>query len=108
MPNLRADFTTMACLLASPAIFTSELLAEGVAPVPLDGSTMVEGTYCPTAASSPDANIRGILATGLEKTKHKISESRTEVLDYSRLATYLLLVVCDELLRFLAAERVLV
>jgi len=28
---------------------------------------MVEGTLCPTAASSPDAAVRGILATGLEK-----------------------------------------
>ena len=69
---------------------------------------MVEGTVCPTAVSSPDDDIRGVLAAGLEKTKHKISELKTEVPNYSRLATYLLLVVSDELLRFLAAERVLV
>ena len=74
----------------------------------LDGSTVVEGTVCPTTVSSPDDDIYGILAAGLKKTKHKISESKTEVPDYSRLATYLLLVVCEELLRFLAAERVFV
>jgi len=53
------------CLLASRAVFTSELLAERVVPVPLDGSTVVEGTVCPTAVSSPDDDIRGILAAGL-------------------------------------------
>jgi len=67
MPNLRAGFTTMARLLASPAIFTSELLAERVAPIPLDGSTVVEGTVCPTTVSAPDEDICGTLATGLEK-----------------------------------------
>jgi len=65
MPNLRAGFTTKACLLASRAVFTSELLAERVVPVPLDGSTVVEGTVCPTAVSSPDDDIHGILAAGL-------------------------------------------
>jgi hypothetical protein len=49
---------------------TSELLAEGVVPNPFDGSNVVEGTVCPTTASSPDADIRGILATELEKIKH--------------------------------------
>ena len=67
MPNLRAGFAITASLLASPTTFTSELLAERVVPVPLDGSTVVEGTVCPTAVSSPDDVIRGILATGLEK-----------------------------------------
>jgi hypothetical protein len=61
MPNLRAGFTIMACFPATTALFTSELLAEGVAPIPLDGSTV----------SSPDDNIRGILAARLEKAKHK-------------------------------------
>jgi hypothetical protein len=70
MPNLRAGFTTRVSLLASPAIFTSELLADGIAPVPLDGSSVVEGTVCPTAVSSPDDDIRGILAAILEKAKH--------------------------------------
>ena len=65
MPNLRAGFTTKACLLASRAVFTLELLAERVIPVPLDGSTVVEGTVCPTTVSSPDDYIRGILAVGL-------------------------------------------
>jgi len=65
MPNLRAGFTTKACLLASRAVFTSELLAEGVVPIPLNGSTVVEGTVCPTAVSSLDDDIRGILAAGL-------------------------------------------
>ena len=67
MPNLRAGLTTMARLPASPAIFTSELLADGIAPVPLDGSSVVEGTVCPTAVSSPDKDTRGTLAAGLEK-----------------------------------------
>jgi len=65
MPNLQAGFTTKACLLASRAVFTSELLAERVVPVPLDGCIMVDGTVCPTAVSSLDDDIRGILAAGL-------------------------------------------
>ena len=67
MPNLRAGFTTRVSLLVSPAIFTSELLVDGIALVPLDGSTVVEGTVCPTAVSSPDKDTRGTLAAGLEK-----------------------------------------
>jgi len=69
MPYLRADFTIMACLPASLALFTSELLAEKVVPVPSDGSTVVEGTVCPATVLSPDANIRGTLAARLEKAK---------------------------------------
>ena len=72
MPNLRAGFTTMARLPASPVTFTLELLAERVVPVPLDGSTVVEGTVCPTAVSSPDEDIHGNLATGLEN-KYKLA-----------------------------------
>ena len=72
MPNLRAGFVITASLPASTVLFTLELLAEGVAPIPLDGSTVVEGTVCPTAVSSPDEDIRGNLATGLEK-KYKLA-----------------------------------
>jgi hypothetical protein len=71
MPNLWAGFTTMTCLPISPVLFTSELIAERVVPVPFDDSTVVEGTDCPTTVSSPNADVRGILAAGLEKEKHK-------------------------------------
>ena len=67
MPNLRAGFVITASLPASIILFTSKLLTEGVAPIPLDGSTMVEGTVCSTAVSSLEDDIRGILAAGLEK-----------------------------------------
>ena len=67
MPNLRAGFVITTSLPTSTVLFTSELLTEGVAPIPLDGSTMVEGTVCPTTVSSPDDTIRGILAAELEK-----------------------------------------
>ena len=58
-----------------PAFLASlilELLASAdfcgrVVPVPFDESAAVEGTFFPTTASSPDAVIRGILATGLKK-----------------------------------------
>ena len=70
MPNLRAGFTIRACLPASPALSTVELLAGKVVLVPFDESTVVEGTVCPTTASSPDAEVYGILATGLEKSKN--------------------------------------
>ena len=59
----------MARLPASPVLFTLELLTESVVPVPFNGSTAVEGTVCPTTVSSPDADVRGILAVGLEKAK---------------------------------------
>ena len=88
MPNLRAGFTTIACLLASPATFTSELLAERVVPVPLDGSTVVEGTVRSTTVSSPDDDSRGILA-GLEKAKHKSANRKQKVLN-SKITSYLL------------------
>ena len=83
MPNLRAGFTTIACLLASRAVFTSKLLAERVVPVPLDGSTVVEGTVCSTAASSPDAEVRGILAVGLGKEKMQIKTCKSTTRKYS-------------------------
>ena len=65
MPNLRAGFVIMASLPASMVLSTSKLLAEGVAPIPLDGSTVAEGTVYPTTISSPYDTIRGILAAGL-------------------------------------------
>ena len=71
MPNLQAGFAIMASLPASTVLFISELLAEGVAPIPLDGSTVVEGTVCTTVVSSPDDEVCGILAPDLEKQKHK-------------------------------------
>ena len=67
MPNLRTGFVITASLPASTVLFTSELLAEEVAPIPLDGSTVVEGTVYPTIVSSPDDTIRGILVAELEK-----------------------------------------
>ena len=110
MPNLRAGFTIKAYLPASPVLSIVELLAGRVVPVPFDRSTMVEGTVWPTTASSPDADVRGILAAGLGKAKIQVktSESKIEVLDCNQLATYLLLVVCEELLHFLTVERVLI
>ena len=57
----------MACLPASPALSTLELLAGRVVLVPFDGSTVVEGTVCPTIASSPHDEVRDILATGHKK-----------------------------------------
>ena len=85
MPNFRAGLMMTAYLPASPAISTLELLNGRVVSVPFDESTMVEGTFCPTTASSPDAEIRGILTAGLEKAKIQIktSKSKTKVLDYN-------------------------
>ena len=70
MPNFRDGLTMTACLSASPVLFALELLAGRVVPVSFDGSTVVEGTVCPTTTSSPDAEVRGILAAGLEKNKN--------------------------------------
>ena len=83
MPNFRDGLTMTACLTASLVLSTLELLASRVVPVPFDGSTVVEGTVCPTTASSPDAEVRGILAAGLEKAKIQVKTSKlkTEVLD---------------------------
>jgi hypothetical protein len=108
MPNFRVGLMMTACLPASPALSTLELLAGRVVPVPFDGSTVVEGTVRPTTTSSPDAEVRGILAAGLEKAKIQIktSKSKTKVLDCNQLVTYMLLVVCEELLHFLTVERV--
>ena len=70
----------------------------------------MEGTVCPTAISSPDAEVRGILAAGLGKVKTQIKTCKSTTRKYSiakQLATYLSLVVWEELLRFLATDRVL-
>ena len=108
MPNLQVGFTIRAFLPASPALSTLELLTGRVVPVPFDESTVVEGTVRPTTASSPDADVRGNLATGLDKAEIQIktSKSKMKVLDCNQLATYLLLVACEELLHFLTIERV--
>jgi len=109
MPNLRADFTIRACLPASPALFTLELLVGRVFPVPFNGSTVVEGTVCPTIASSPDAEVRGILAAGFEKAKTQIKACKSTTRKYSiatELPIYLSLAGWEELLRFLATDRV--
>ena len=90
----------------TPAVFTLELLAERVVPVPLDGSTVVEGTIYPTTASSPNADIRGILATRLEKAKHKSANRRQKYSIVEQLATHLSLVVWEEPQCFLATHRV--
>ena len=83
IPNLQGGFTITACLPTSPALFTSELLARRVVPVSFNRSTVVEGTVCPTAAASLDANIHDILVAGLEKAKIqiKICKLKTKVLD---------------------------
>ena len=83
MPNLRAGFAITASFPASTVLFTSELLAEWVAPIPLDGSTVVEGTVYSTAASSPDAEVRGILAVGLRKAKIQIKTCKSTTRKYS-------------------------
>ena len=83
MPNLRAGFVIMASLPASTVLFISELLTEGVVPIPLDGSTVVEGTVCTTAVSSPDNEVRGILAAGLRKEKIQIKTCKSTTRKYS-------------------------
>ena len=106
MPNFWVGLMMMACLPASPTLSTLELLARRVVSVLFDGSAVVEVLFIPP--SSPDAEVRGILAAGLEKAKIQIktSKSKTKVLDCNQLVTYLLLVICEELLCFLTVERV--
>ena len=69
MPNYRGGLTMTALPPISPASCTLELLAGRVVIVPFDGSAVVEGTVCPTTASSPDAVVRGTLTAGIEKQK---------------------------------------
>ena len=81
-PNFWVGLIMTACLPASPAISTLELLTGRVVLVPFDGSTVVEGMVCPTTASSPDAEVRGILVAGLKKkNSSKSLNQREEVLD---------------------------
>ena len=99
----------MACLPASLALFTSELLAERVVPVPFDGSTMVEGTDCPTIVSSADDAVRGNFVAGLEKlkTNQNLLIDNKKYSFAEQLATYLSLAVWEELRCFSATDRVL-
>ena len=107
MPNFRGGLTITAWPPVSLASCTLELLVGRVVMVPFDGSTVVEGMLCPTTTSSPDAVVRGILAAGLKKQRFQIktSKSKAKVLDRNQLATYLSLVACEELLRFLTIDR---
>ena len=59
-----------------PSIMYRRTTRHRVVSVPFDGSAVVEGTVCPTTASSPDAVFRGILATGLEKQKLKSKKAK--------------------------------
>jgi hypothetical protein len=83
VPNFRVGLKMTACLPISPALSILELLAGRVVPVPFDGSAVVEGTVRPTTTSSPDAEVRGILAAGLVKAKIQVKTSKlkTEVLE---------------------------
>ena len=82
-PNLRAGLVITASLPASTFLFISELLAEGVVPIPLEGSTVVEGTVCTTAVSSPVDEVRSILAAGLRKAKTQIKTCKSTIRKYS-------------------------
>jgi hypothetical protein len=82
-PNLRAGFVIAASLPALTILFISELLTEGVAPIPLDGSTVVVGTVYTTAVSSLDNEVRGILAAGLRKAKTQIKTCKSTTRKYS-------------------------
>ena len=68
-PNFGGGLTITALPPVFSASLTLELLACRVVPVPFDGSAVVEGTVCPTTASSPDAIVCGTLAARLEKEK---------------------------------------
>ena len=83
MPNFGGGLTMTALPPVFLASCTLELLTGRVVPVPFDGSTVVEGTICPTTASSPDTVVRGTLAAGLEKEKvlHKQVDKLSKVLD---------------------------
>ena len=78
MPNFRVGFTMTAWLPVFLALSTLELLASKVVPVSFDGSAMVEGMVYPTIESSPDAEVRGILAAGIEKSKKNYQNQQIE------------------------------
>ena len=90
-----------------PSIMYRRTTRHRVVSVPFDGSAVVEGTVCPTTASSPDAVIRGTLAAGLEEAYDLLMHiiKLGKVLGCNQLATYLLLVSCEELLCFLTTNR---
>ena len=72
MTNLGGGLLIKALPPAFPASSTLELLTGAdlcgrVVPIPFDESAGVEGTFVPTTASSPDAEVRGILAARLKK-----------------------------------------
>ena len=63
---------------APPPAFLASLILELLASadfcgrvvlISFDESAVVEGTFVPTTASSPDAAVRGILVAGLEQRK---------------------------------------
>ena len=68
-PNLWGGLTIMALPPELPALPILELLAGRVVIVPFDGSAVVEGTVCPTTASSTDAVVYDILAARLKKQR---------------------------------------
>ena len=83
MPNFRVGLTMTACLPVSPALSTWELIAGRVIPIPFDGSAVVEGMVRPTTASSPDAEVRGILAARLGESKNPNQNQQIKDKKYS-------------------------
>jgi len=83
MPNFQVGFTITAWLPVFLELSILELLTGRVVPVPFDGSTVVEGTVRPTTTSSPDTEVHGILAAGLEKAKIQIKTSKSKAKKYS-------------------------
>ena len=80
-PNLGGGLMLTAPPLVFLASPTLELLAGRVVLVPFDRSAVVEGTVCPTTASSPDVVVHGILAA--EKMENKIKKSKSTNLKQS-------------------------
>ena len=77
--------------LASPSLElpASAVFCGWVVPVPFDDSARVEGTFDPTPTSSPDAEVRSILASGLKKqntNKKRQVDGKLckKVLDYNK------------------------
>jgi hypothetical protein len=77
IPNFWGGLIIMAWPPELPASGILELLASRVVKVPFDGSAVVEGTVCPTTASSPNAVVRDILAVGLKRKNFKIKPSKS-------------------------------
>ena len=93
-PNLCGGLTIMTWPPELPASPILELLAGRVVTVPFDGSTVVEGTVCPTTASSSDAVVCGTLAAGLEAEKDSNTQIDKSLANYS-IATNKLLTYCS-------------